>query len=400
MAMSMRATATMDKKAAMALYGERRQRTAVVQLDRSGSGYKRCDVLAMVDQTVDRLKVEAIGQLQNNWSWEVVFRDETTKKQFVEREDLKVKQRQVTIGDFQRSLQRLRLLRVPICVPNEFLAAKLNAVGATVKMISNEISSDDGLMTNVRIATVECKDIETVPDTLDWSFDGLMGKALLFIQGRPPRCHRCGDRSHKVAQCNAAMSYANAMRGGRDIDDGDMDCNDDDDAGASSLPPPTSQPTDQQPAEATTTATDKQGEGRSDTATAAAPETNMSESDVSDAEQNYGDGETSASEVGGPTVDADGFRQPRSHLRRRKRSKKTSATTGSVSSDTNELPKKIKGPEAASDTERQSTSRPGYAAGTSTSTKEELDPTTGRRNSRSRIPTGRLTSPANTERQA
>jgi len=35
---------------------------------------------------------------------------------------------------------------------------------------------------------------------------------LYYVQGRPSRCHRCADRSHKVAQCLATRSYASAAR--------------------------------------------------------------------------------------------------------------------------------------------------------------------------------------------
>jgi len=60
----------------MALYVERRRHTALVYLDAAGGMYRRSDVLSMLETTVGLRKVEAVGQLQNNCSWEVVFRDE------------------------------------------------------------------------------------------------------------------------------------------------------------------------------------------------------------------------------------------------------------------------------------------------------------------------------------
>ena len=38
--------------------------------------YRRVDVVTIVAQTVGCTKVEAVGKLQNNSTWEVVFRDE------------------------------------------------------------------------------------------------------------------------------------------------------------------------------------------------------------------------------------------------------------------------------------------------------------------------------------
>jgi len=43
------------------------------------------------------------------------------------------------------------------------------------------------------------------------------------VHGRPPKCHRCGDRSHKVAQCTAQRSYASATLGMTADDETDDD---------------------------------------------------------------------------------------------------------------------------------------------------------------------------------
>jgi len=189
----------------MALYGERRRRTALVHLDRAGGMYKRSDVLSMLETTVGLRKVEAVGQLQNNCTWEVVFKDEETKEHAI-MQDVYVKQHRAIIADFHRQTQRLRVVRVP----NEFLSAKLKEVDVTVKHIAHEINATDGLMSNVRIATIQCKSVDAVPDTLRWSFDGLTGVALLFVKGRPPRCHRCGARGRNVAECTSPRTYMRA----------------------------------------------------------------------------------------------------------------------------------------------------------------------------------------------
>lgn len=95
-----------------------------------------------------------------------------------------------------------------------------------------------------------------------------------------------------------------------------------------------------------------------------------------------GDGESSAAESEASTAE---FKQPRAHQRRRKRANKRNVERGSTASDTNGQSKKAKVPESASDSEMQSTGRAERAPPTT----DELDPTTGRRNSRTRIPTSR-----------
>ena len=107
------------------------------------------------------------------------------------------------VFDFQHPTRKLRIVRVPTCIPNEFIAAKLNEKGVKVLSISYEINRIDGVMSNVRVATIDGKYGSYVPDVLPWVFGGLFGRALVFMQGRPPRCHRCRERTHKVAECTA-----------------------------------------------------------------------------------------------------------------------------------------------------------------------------------------------------
>ena len=94
-------------------------------------------------------------------------------------------------------------------------------MGVVVKNLVYPVDKSDDLMSNVRLCTFECRDVEEVPDTMQWRFDGLTGRALLFVRGRRPRCHRCGDRSHKVATCTST-TYAIVMRADNmEYDDGD-----------------------------------------------------------------------------------------------------------------------------------------------------------------------------------
>ena len=368
-------SAPMSKQAAMALYGERRRRTAVIQLDASQM-YRRVDVVSVVTQIVGNTKVEAVGQLQNNSTWEVVLRDEPAKNLLVGR-DIVVKGKSATVVELQRRLYRMRILRVPTCIPNEYLASKLNNMGMVIKSLMNEINADDGLMSNVRVGTFECKDLDTVHDVIQWQFDGLSGRALLFVQGRPPRCHRCGDRSHKVAQCTSTLSYANAMRGGTNDDEyydeteteptpatqaivhqSAARAADDSATATATVSEPvavtetmtttsTTAISVQTVAESATGSTALAATTAPTTAaeTASASAIAMSESDVSDRdgddEHSDGDGETSTSEEGGSGKDAEGFQQPTVHARRQRRSNKRSAVSVSAS-DTNGRPKKTK----------------------------------------------------------
>jgi len=63
--------------------------------------------------------------------------------------------------------------------------------------IEYETDKSDGLPSNTRSIVVDTENWENIPDLLPWSFDGFRGVALIYLQGRPPRCYRCHERGHK-----------------------------------------------------------------------------------------------------------------------------------------------------------------------------------------------------------
>jgi len=80
--MDRESTASSRKAAAMATYRKRCERTVLVQLD-SRVIYRREYVIDMLHGVVGNGNVEAVGQLEKNWSWEVVFKESTTKEAFL-----------------------------------------------------------------------------------------------------------------------------------------------------------------------------------------------------------------------------------------------------------------------------------------------------------------------------
>ena len=153
----------MDKASAMKLFSQRRCRTVVLQLERESAPYRRSDIMELVLRVLDRASVEAIGQLNNNSTWEVVFREERFAAMEIE-----VKGKRAAVTELQKVTHRIRILHVPTCIPNEFLAFKLNEVRVVVNQIGYDYDRSDGLMSNVRVGVVECKDIDRIPDTMFW----------------------------------------------------------------------------------------------------------------------------------------------------------------------------------------------------------------------------------------
>ena len=310
-----------------------------------------------------------------------------------------------------------------MCVPNGYISSLLAKHRIKVTRIDYERNREDDLTSNVRIATVP------------WSFDGLKGTALIFLQGRSPRCHRCQERGHKFFECDRPYcrrcrrvgheeseacnrrTYAQTAGREQEVDQDDMDLQYDDENATRETtrrattemqqqelvdwfeqtepptvtentavqqrdetvaPGPTMTETTAAAAEieAVSLVTETEAVATASTATTAkepatvnVTETAMLQSDISDHNDHDGDGDGESSASSG-----DGFKKPRS----RRRSKKRSAVSDFTSSDA--APTKLKAPRSA--TERK----------TATRLQQEttvLDPTTGRRHSRTRIPTGR-----------
>ena len=178
--MDRESTASSRKAAAMATYRERRERTVFVQLD-SRVIYRRGDVIEMMNRVVGSGKVEAVGQIEKNWSWEVVFKESTTKEEFLQAH-VTVRDQNARLVDLQHPTRKIRIVRIPTCILNDFIAAKLIERGVKVINIAYEVNKADGMMSNVRIATVDGKHANNVPDVLPWAFDGL--RACFGIHAR------------------------------------------------------------------------------------------------------------------------------------------------------------------------------------------------------------------------
>jgi len=71
-------------------------------------------------------------------------------------------------GSSTSPTRKIRILRnrIPTCMPNDFIAAKLIERGVKVINITYEVNKADGMMSNVRIATVDGKHANNVPDVL------------------------------------------------------------------------------------------------------------------------------------------------------------------------------------------------------------------------------------------
>jgi hypothetical protein len=115
---------------------------------------------------------------------------------------MKVNGKALTTYPMKSLLRWVRITRIPLCVPHELLIAEIARFGGKVVHSEFEIDPNDELMTNVRSYKVEVQDADSLPDRIEWKFDGMKGTGLLFVRGRKPRCDACGSREHFSKDCS------------------------------------------------------------------------------------------------------------------------------------------------------------------------------------------------------
>jgi hypothetical protein len=146
--------------------------------------------------------LEAIGQREVNLHWELTFRSLDKKEEFLAKEAFEVKGHRANVGGVRAGTCRMRVFYLPFYVPALVITEQLKALGG--KLLSVTVERDrDGCCTNVRRIAIATDDINKVPDELEWAFDGMRGKVLINVLGRPARCMRCGTRGHRKFECEA-----------------------------------------------------------------------------------------------------------------------------------------------------------------------------------------------------
>jgi hypothetical protein len=183
----------------MEMYRQRRDRTVILTC---GAPLVRKDVIYVLEAVFGSKKstILSVGELQPR-RWEVLLADDSAVSTMLSKVSMKAGDKKISFEPLRRQPRRLRVKRMPACIPHEHISDLLRRRGIQVANVSFERDLVDGFVTNTRLLLIDTDDWGTVPDVLQWQFDGLRGLALLFLAGRPPCCHRCGDRGHQVKQC-------------------------------------------------------------------------------------------------------------------------------------------------------------------------------------------------------
>jgi len=192
-------------RAPEAIARELAEKTVAVRLAAAGKPYIRADLQKLVVDAVGAGALEAIGQREMSLHWELTFRSVEKKNQFLaSAKQFFVKGVEAEVGGVRAGTCRMRVFYLPFYVPVTVITEKLKDLGARNIVATMERDrNEEGLCTNVRRIAISIEDANVVPDEMTWEFDGMSGKVLINVLGRPVKCMRCGVRGHRRFECTA-----------------------------------------------------------------------------------------------------------------------------------------------------------------------------------------------------
>ena len=121
--------------------------------------------------------------MENNLRWEVVLNDKIAKQRILVSPKLPIGDYEATLEPLFHTTRRLRITRVPMCIPNEYLKSLLVQRKVKVFSMELEVNREDGLMSNTRTAIVSTDEWGNVPDRLSWELGGLRGPLSCTYKG-------------------------------------------------------------------------------------------------------------------------------------------------------------------------------------------------------------------------
>ncbi|KAM7285689.1 hypothetical protein ISCGN_032576 [Ixodes scapularis] len=187
--------------------------------DMTGRPYKATDFKDVLFSIIDRKDLIGLGPYQMSHVWMAVFANGAAKLKIKACEELLVKQKRCLIIDPCKEEIKLKLLWLPIPLPDSEIKKVLEPFG-TVKDIKRErwrFSDLEETETLTRVVTLVLKEhltVDKVPHTL--TIFGV--NTLVVIPGRPPLCLRCKSIGHIRRQCRTPQCH-NCWRYGHESEE-------------------------------------------------------------------------------------------------------------------------------------------------------------------------------------
>ncbi|KAM7281074.1 hypothetical protein ISCGN_006383 [Ixodes scapularis] len=170
--------------------------------DITGRPYKASDFKDAIFSIVDRKDVLGLGQYQMSHVWMVTFGNAAAKLKIKAYEEFIIKGKKCIIIDPCKEEIKMKLLWLPIPMPDSEVRKVLEPFG-TVKDMRREtwrFSGLEDLQTTTREVTLVLKQDLTV-DKIPHLLNVYGSNTLVVIPGRPPLCLRCKGIGHIRRQC-------------------------------------------------------------------------------------------------------------------------------------------------------------------------------------------------------
>jgi len=143
----------------MDLYRQRRDRTVLVSCN-EGEILCRQDIIRITGELFgsDKTKIISIGELHPR-RWEIVLTDDYVVSNVMRKARVVLGERVFSFQQLRRQPRRLRVKRIPMCIPHDHIVALLETYGIKVRDIKYERDPEDGITTNTRLVLV---DVDTI----------------------------------------------------------------------------------------------------------------------------------------------------------------------------------------------------------------------------------------------
>ncbi|KAM7308595.1 uncharacterized protein ISCGN_012229 [Ixodes scapularis] len=179
-----------------------------IHADITGRLYKASDFKEALFSIVDRKDVVGLGQYQMSHVWMITFGNAAAKNKLKAQEELVIKGKRCIIIDPCKEEFKLKLLWVPIPMPDSEVRKVLEPFGKVKEMKTEKwrFSGLEDLESTTLGVTLALRQDLTV-DKIPHILNVYGSNVLVVIPGRPPLCLRCKAIGHIRRQCRTPLCH-------------------------------------------------------------------------------------------------------------------------------------------------------------------------------------------------
>ena len=187
---------------------------------KEGIVYSRDQVLQAIESAgVNRKAIQALGQMERNRIWEVMFLDKRSRDVLAQQASFFIGGTEAKVFPTVGDVAAIRVFWAPLCVPTELIAEAIQEEtqhrGGSIRFLNASFLNDkSGIATSNRFFKAELEHRDRVPHLIDVRIPGRgrTYRLLVTVQGRDPMCLKCKQVGHHRAACTHSMTDARWCR--------------------------------------------------------------------------------------------------------------------------------------------------------------------------------------------